>query len=55
MKRKQRQSAISKKIEHLVHEGEPQKQAVAMAMSMGREHRLTPEGGYIRKGRKRKA
>jgi hypothetical protein len=40
--------AVSSKISHLVHEGKPQKQAVAMALSMKREGRLTKEGGYIR-------
>lgn len=38
----------SKKISKLMHEGEPQKKAVAMAMSMEREHRLTEGGGYKR-------
>ena len=41
-------TAVSKKISHLVHEGKPQRQAVAMALSMQRAHRLTKEGGYIR-------
>ena len=40
--------AVSKKISKLVHEGKPQKQAIAMALSMKRAHRLTKEGGYIR-------
>lgn len=40
---------VSKKISKLMHEGEPQKKAVAMAMSMEREHRLTESGGYKRK------
>lgn len=44
---------VSKKIAHLRHEGVPQKQAVAEALSMERAGRLTPEGGYIRKGKKR--
>lgn len=40
---------VSKKIEHLMHEGKPQKQAVAEALAMDRAHRLTAGGGYIRK------
>src|SRR6266436_1931132 len=39
-------SAVSKKISTLVHEGTPQKQAVATALSMKRAGRLTKEGGY---------
>lgn len=39
---------IGKKISVLMHEGEPQKKAVAMAMNMEREHRLTESGGYKR-------
>ena len=39
---------VGKKIEHLMAEGKPQKQAVAMALSMDRAHRLTKSGGYIR-------
>lgn len=42
--------AVSKKIGVLVREGKPQKQAVAMALSMKRAGRLTKSGGYIRKG-----
>lgn len=41
-----KKTAVSKKISHLVHEGKPQKQAVATALSMQREGRLTPSGGY---------
>ncbi len=44
-----RKQAVSKKISKLVHEGKPQRQAVAIALSMQREHRLTKEGGYRRK------
>lgn len=44
--------AVSKKISHLRKEGTPQKQAVAMALSMKRAGRLTPRGGYRRVGRK---
>lgn len=40
---------VGKKISHLVHEGKPQKQAEAMALSMEREGRLTETGGYRRK------
>lgn len=47
--------AVSKKISHLVKsEGKPQKQAVAMALNMEREGRLTKEGGYKRVGKKGK-
>lgn len=40
--------AVSKKISKLVHEGTPQVQAVAEALSMKRAGRLTKSGGYIR-------
>lgn len=43
---------VSKKISMLMHEGKDEKQAVAMAMNMDRAHRLTKEGGYIRKKKK---
>ena len=43
--------AVSKKVGKLMHEGKPQKQAVATALSMKRAHRLTPGGGYRRAGR----
>jgi hypothetical protein len=43
--------AVSKKIGKLMHEGKPQKQAVAMALSMKRAHRLTKSGGYRRVGK----
>ena len=39
---------VSKKIEVLMHENVPQKQAVAMAINMEKHHRLTNYGGYIR-------
>jgi hypothetical protein len=46
-------NGVSKKISHLVREeGVPQKQAVAMSLSMKRAGRLTEEGRYIRKKRK---
>ena len=41
-------AAIGKKIGILEHEGTPPKQAIAMAINMDKEHRLTPEGGYKR-------
>ena len=41
-------SRIGKKIEVLKNEGTPQKQAVAMALSMERAGRLTESGGYRR-------
>lgn len=42
---------VSKKIGHLVREGRPQKQAVAMALSMKRAGQLTKAGGYRRAGK----
>lgn len=42
------EGAVGKKISKLVHEGKPQKQAVAMAINMKREGRLTSSGGYKR-------
>ena len=39
---------VSAKISHLRHEGVPQKQAIAEALSMKRAGRLTKGGGYIR-------
>lgn len=47
-----RRDRVSKKISHLRHEGYPQKQAVAMAINMGKEGRITKSGGYRRKKRK---
>lgn len=41
--------AVGRKIEKLMVEGKPQKQAVATALSMKRAGRLTATGGYIRK------
>ena len=41
-------SLVGPKIEKLRAEGTPQKQAVAMALSMGRAGRLMPGGGYKR-------
>ena len=45
-----RHSNVSKKISYLVHEGKPQKQAVAIALSMKRAGRLSPTGEYRRVG-----
>ena len=42
---------VSAKIRKLVREGKPQNVAVAMALSMARQGRLGPRGGYIRAGR----
>ena len=44
---------VGKKIEHLMDEGKPQKQAVAMSLEMERKHRLTESGGYkrVKKGK----
>jgi len=53
MSRKLRKSAESKKISRLVREGEPQDKAVAMALNMKREGRLTADGGYRRGPRKK--
>ena len=40
------QSKVSAKISKLRHEGMSEDQAVAVAMSMGREGRLGPKGRY---------
>lgn len=42
----------SAKISKLVHEGMPQKQAVATALNMEREGHLGPKGGYKRSKKK---
>jgi hypothetical protein len=39
---------VSKKIQHLRHEGVKPKQAVAMAINMGKKGRITKSGGYKR-------
>lgn len=44
-----KKSPESYKIEKLIKEGYPQKQAVAIALQMKKEGRLGPRGGYIRK------
>ena len=38
--------AINKKVKKLMDEGKPQKQAIAIALSMEREGKLGPKGGY---------
>lgn len=52
-KGKKKDSAVSKKISHLRHEGVPQKQAVAEALAMKRAGRLTSEGEYKRAKKKK--
>ena len=44
---------VGKKISHLMDEGKPQDQAVAMSLEMERKHRLTESGGYkrVKKGK----
>jgi hypothetical protein len=37
--------AINKKVKKLMDEGKPQKQAVAIALSMARDGKLGPQGG----------
>lgn len=41
---------VSQKISVLRHEDVPQKQAVAMAINMGKAGRLRAGGKYVRKG-----
>ena len=53
-RRKKKQSngkAVSSKVSKLIKEGYPQKQAVAIALSMERSGRLSPMGGYKRSGK----
>ena len=52
VKGKAAQARVSAKISHLRKEGKPPKVAVATALNMEREHRLTKGGGYKRKGKK---
>lgn len=44
---------VGKKIAILRREGKPKDQAVAMALNMRREGRLTENGGYMRKNPKK--
>ena len=44
---------VSKKIKVLRHEGVPEKQAIATAISMGKAGRITKSGGYRRVGREK--
>jgi len=53
-RKRKSKSPVSKKISHLRHEGVPQDQAVAEALSMKRAHRLTKSGGYIRASKRKK-
>lgn len=52
-RRRKRERPESLKISKMVHEGMPQDQAVATALSMKRAGRLTKSGGYIRAGRRK--
>lgn len=54
-KQRAKQSRVSRKISHLVHEGVPRRTAVAEALNMERKGRLTPSGGYKRVKRKKRA
>jgi hypothetical protein len=54
MKKHKKESAVGKKISKLRHEEVPEDQAVAEALNMKREGRLTESGGYRRSGRKKK-
>lgn len=51
---KKKRTPVGKKISVLMHEGVPQKQAIAESLSMQRAGRLTKEGGYRRVGRKKR-
>lgn len=51
MAKPSKNGAVGRKIEKLIGEGTPQKQAVAIAKSMQRAGRLTPAGGYKRIGK----
>jgi hypothetical protein len=48
-----RKNVVSKKISKLSHEGYPHKQAIAIAINMNREGRLTESGGYRHVKKKR--
>tara|TARA_A100001391_G_scaffold204198_1_gene198991 strand:- start:1000 stop:1143 length:144 start_codon:yes stop_codon:yes gene_type:complete len=41
-----KKTPVSKKIKKLKKEGKPRKQAIAIALSMKREKKLGPRGGY---------
>jgi hypothetical protein len=49
-----KQKRVSLKIAKLRREGDEPEQAAAKAYSMARAGRLTPKGGYLHVGRKRK-
>lgn len=51
-KSKASRKRVSKKIEYLINEGKPSDQAVAIALSMEREGRLSDSGAYIPVGKK---
>ena len=44
---------VGKKISHLMDEGKPQDQAVAMSLAMERSGRLNDKGQYVRVKRKK--
>ena len=48
-----KKSPESYKIEKLMKEGYPQKQAVAIALQMKKEGKLGPRGGYLKKKSKK--
>jgi hypothetical protein len=50
-----KKSLVSRKISKLRSEGVKQDQAVAMAVNMGKKHRITKSGGYrrVKKGRRK--
>lgn len=53
-KKRESQSRVSDKISVLRHEGTPERQAVATALSMERSGRLKSGGRYIHKRRGRR-
>lgn len=54
-RRRKTTKRVRRKIEQLIEEGKPPRQAVAIAHAMEEEGRLGPRGGYRRKkGRKRR-
>lgn len=52
MSRSTKNARVGEKIEYLIHEGKPKKQAIAMAINMEKHHRLGMHGEYKRKGKK---